>query len=368
QLAWPGGVALVDALALDLGPLAKVLAGPGLAVAHAAEQDLEVLGLACGTVPARLFDTQLAARFIGMSGPSLPDLVDAVLGRPLAKGDRLTDWTRRPLTAAQRNYAAADVSHLLDLHRALVEELQALGRMAWAEGECELLRRRTHVHEPEQAWWRLREARSLRGRSRGVAQQVAAWRERRAAALDKPARHVLPDLAVASVAHHPPRSRQELERTRGLESRSLKASTAAELLAAVEAGLTLEESELRLPAVDEVDRRLRPAVALASAWIAQRAAELRLDPALLATKADLHALFRGDPVCRLLEGWRASVLGTSLRQLVTGKAAVALHNGALVLEERPGPFPVEATEGPAVGSGGVRPRRGRGRDADPPGG
>ncbi len=96
QVAWPGGIALVDPLAVDVAPLAEVLAGPGLAVLHAADQDLEVLERACGRVPSRLFDTQLAAGFIGFSSPSLSSLVERVLGRRLEKGDQLTDWTRRP--------------------------------------------------------------------------------------------------------------------------------------------------------------------------------------------------------------------------------------------------------------------------------
>lgn len=336
QLAWDGGLALVDPLGLDLGPLAKVLTGPGLTVAHAAEQDLEVLERACGRGPSRLFDTQLAAGFLGMSGPSLANLVERALGRSLAKGDRLTDWTRRPLTGEQREYAASDVVHLLELHRVLVDELVELGRLEWAQDECEILLRRSRRRpEPSEAWWRMKEHRQLRGRSRAVAQTVAAWREERAAATDKPPRFVLPDLALVSIAHRPPRSREELSEVRGLDGRHLKASFVTELLEAVRAGLDLDQAELRLPPVDDLDRRLRPAATLASAWVGQRAAELRIDAALVATRADLHALLRGDPEARLGQGWRAEVLGRPLRQLISGQAAVALgRGGGLVLEAR----------------------------------
>ncbi len=336
QLAWPGGVALVDPLAVDLAPLAKVLNGPGLAVAHAAEQDLEVLDRACGTVPSRLFDTQLAAGFIGMSSPSLATLIERLLGRTLAKADRLTDWTRRPLTPAQRDYAASDVAHLLDLHRALVKELDALGRRAWAEDECALLLRRgRRSTDPEEAWWRLREARSLRGRSRHVAQAVAAWRERRAAALDRPPRLVLPDLVVVSIAHRPPATADDLFQMRGMEGRRLKPPVVKELLEAVEEGLGMDDRDLRPPVTEEVDRRLGPTVALASAWVGQLAGELKIDAALLATRADLQAFLRHDPTCRLGRGWRAELLGKALERLVAGEAAVALApGGGLVLEER----------------------------------
>lgn len=336
QLAWRGGVALVDPLAVDLRPLGEVLGGPGLAVAHAAEQDLEVLERACGTVPSRLFDTQLAAGFIGMSTPSLANLVDRLLSRPLAKGDRLTDWTRRPLSADQREYAASDVVHLLDLHAMLVTELESMGRLGWAEAECELfLGRSRQAVPPERAWWRMREARSLRGRSRCVAQCVLAWRELRAAETDKPVRSILPDLAVVSIAHRPPRSAEELAQVRGLDGRRLKPELVEEVLAAVEAGLGLREEDLCLPVSDELDSTLRPAATLAAAWVSQRANELRIDPALLATRADLNALLRGDPGCRLTQDWRSSLLGTPLRRLVTGDAALGLAaGGGLVLEER----------------------------------
>ncbi|MGH9067520.1 MAG: ribonuclease D [Acidimicrobiales bacterium] len=348
QVAWSGGIALVDPLAVDLGPLAKVLDGPGVAVAHAADQDLEVLERACGTLPARLFDTQLAAGFLGMSGPSLSSLVERLLGRPLTKGDRLTDWTRRPLTADQREYAASDVRHLLDLHHVLVDRLTGMARLSWAESECELLRRRSHQPpEPERAWWRLREARQLRGRSRQVAQTVAAWRERRAAAMDKPPRFILPDLAVLSMAHRPPRNSGELAEVRGLDGRHLRPSLAAELLEAVAEGLGLPEEDQWLPVVEDLDRRLRPAATLAVAWVGQRAAELHLDVALLATRSDLNALLRGDELCRLGEGWRATVLGSPLRRLVAGGASLALGpDGGLVLEER-SHRPVPRTTGPA---------------------
>ena len=206
QLAWRGGIALVDPLAIDISPLARVLQGPGLAVVHAAEQDLEVLEHACGTVPARLFDTQVAAGFLGQVSPSLVNLVERVLGVRLLKGDQLTDWTRRPLSAGQLAYAAGDVAYLLELRERIGERLEEKGRMQWANEEFAILLSRDRSStEPEQAWWRLPRSRQLRG-PRGVAQCVAAWRERRAQRMDLPVRFVLPDLAVLSISQHPTRT------------------------------------------------------------------------------------------------------------------------------------------------------------------
>src|SRR5262245_36224065 len=131
QLAWPDGIALVDPLAVDPAPLASVLVGDGCMVAHASDQDLAIIERACGALPSHLFDTQVAAGFIGLGTPSLAAAVERLLKTKLAKGDRLTDWTRRPLRAEQRAYAAADVDYLLALHDALVDRLNAEGRLQW---------------------------------------------------------------------------------------------------------------------------------------------------------------------------------------------------------------------------------------------
>src|SRR5262249_43403432 len=154
----------------------------------------------CGRVPTELFDTQVAAGFVGMGTPSLASAVERMVGAKLAKGDRLTDWTRRPLKVEQRAYAAADVEYLLELHDELGRRLGTAGRLQWAVDECEERRNRIRTRpEPESAWWRIKGARQLRGSTRGVAQAVAAWRERTAEALDVPPRYVLSDLALTGV-------------------------------------------------------------------------------------------------------------------------------------------------------------------------
>ena len=343
QVAWaapgsrpPPNIAFIDPLRVELRPLAAVLDGDGTAVVHAAEQDLEVLEQACGTVPSRLFDTQVAAGFLGFASASLAALAAQLLDVRLPKGDRLTDWTRRPLDDGQRDYAAADVAHLLELQARMATDLEAMGRLAWAEEECEIVRRRRRgPQEPDTAWWRVREVRHVRGQARAVAQCLAAWREQKAAAVDRPPRMVLSDMAVVTIASHPPRSVDDLRGLRGVDGRALGGGTSREILAAVADGLALGPDLLRLPTPEELDRRLRPAVALASAWIGQLAVDLHIDAALLATRADLHALLCGDPDARLASGWRAELVGEPVRRLVGGEAALAFNGrGSLVLEPR----------------------------------
>ena len=223
QIAWSDGLALIDPLAVDIAPLAEILDGPGVAVLHACDQDLEVLDLACGTIPSRLFDTQIAAGFVGMSMPSLSSLYERVLGIRVGKGDRLTDWLARPLNDNQLRYAAGDVEHLLAVYHHEVADLEARGRLSWALDECEGARGHARgARDPEQAWRRVKEIRQLRGPARRVAQSVAAWRERRAAEIDQPVRFVLPDLAIVGIAQRQPKSPPDLRKIRGLDDRHLR--------------------------------------------------------------------------------------------------------------------------------------------------
>lgn len=335
QINWGAGMALVDPLVVSLEPLAAVLDGPGLAVMHASSQDLEVLRRSCGTLPTRLFDTQVAAGFTGLRSPSLAALHDQLLGVRLPKGDRLTDWLRRPLSEAQLAYAASDVVHLLEIHRILETDLAGRGRLQWAEAECEEVLQRGHTQrDPAQAWLKIKETRHLSGRGRGVAQALAQWREERAQETDQPPRFVLPDLAVVGIAQKPPSNLEDLRRVRGLDERHLRNGHAEELLQVVSAGL---DNEVATPAKTgnrALMERLRPAVTLVSAWLSQHAQDIEIDPAMLGTRTDIEALLRGDADARLSTGWRAEHVGAPIRSLVDGEATLAFDDGRLVLEER----------------------------------
>jgi ribonuclease D len=332
QIAWPGGLVLIDPLAIEPRALARLFDSDTLAVAHAAQQDLDVLTHAVGAIPRRLFDTQIAAGFVGYGTPSLVSLLQGELGLTPAKGDRLTDWLRRPLTPAQRAYAAADVASLLELQDKLVAQLSTLGRLGWAEEACEELRRRpTGPNDPEAAWARLKDARSLRSKARAVAQAVAAWREREAAANDTPVRQVLPDLAILGIAQRQPTTIDELAQARGVDERHRRGRIGREIVAAVAAGKEVEPPPVP-DAADELDRSKRPAITLVSAWVSQVARDARVDTALLATRADLVAFIRGDPDARLASGWRAELVGDGLRRLMAGEAGLTFDGkGSLKL-------------------------------------
>lgn len=327
QVAWEKQIALIDPLAVDVSQLRRVFDTDITVVVHAGQQDLDVLRHAVGSVPRRLYDTQLGGGFLGYGTPSLGSLVSAEIGITPAKGDRLTDWLRRPLTAAQLNYAAADVAYLLEIHDRQLDELSRLGRLAWVEEVCaELLQRGSGPTDPDRAWLKLKDARSLKPSGRAVAQSVAAWRERRAMATDVPVRHVLADLAILGIAQRQPCTVEELAQCRGVDSRSVKGAIAQEILEAVRIGKSAPTPEAP-PSSDDLDRDIRPAVALLAAWIAQLAKDERIDASLLATRADLVAQLRGDAGARLGSGWRAELVGDGLSRLLQGSAGLGFVPG-----------------------------------------
>jgi len=338
QIAWPDDLVLIDPLAVDLAPLAEVLTTDTVAVMHACGQDLEVLELATGTVPRQLFDTQVAAGFLGMATPSLSALHERFLQKRLPKGDRLTDWLARPLNQGQLDYAASDVRHLLQIHDLLTADLTRRGRLQWAADELAEQRERTRsVRDPDEAWRKIKETRHLKPASMGVARAVAAWRERRAAEIDQPVRFVLPDLAIVALAQKRPTAPEQLKGLRGVDDRHLRGNVGTAVLAAVQDGLDNPVTPTPSNRSNEPRRELRPAVALISAWVSQLARENDLDTTLLATRADIEAFARGDEDSRLRRGWRSEAVGDALANLLDGDAALAFDDSlGLVLEHRSG--------------------------------
>ena len=333
QLAVPGRVAVIDVAAVDIRHLQRLLAGPGVAVTHAGGQDLDILNRACGVHPSRVFDTQIAAGFLGDGSASLAKLVKEFLGRRLDKSSVMSDWFHRPLSAEQIAYAEADVAHLLELRAVLETRLADLGRLGWATEECERLGSRPSP-DITTAWWRLKGANQLRALARARAQELAAWRERAAQRADRPVRSVLPDEVIVALAERPPRSAADFPKSRLFDPRKLSAETVGEVLAAAARGADLPAAALRLPP-GGLPARLQGVAALIATWVSQQARNLSIDPALLATRHDIEAFLSKEPDPRLNQGWRAEVIGASVDRIATGRAAVAYDGaGALVLVDR----------------------------------
>ena len=326
------GIVLIDALdrTAPVAPIAELLADSRIEVIlHAGRQDVAILRRAWEADVTNIFDTQVAAGFAGQSAQSgYANLIGAILGRRLAKTASYTRWDARPLSTEQLRYAAEDVADLLHLTDELKRRLQQVGRLEWAIEECRRLESSTDERDPETVWLRLPRVSQLDPRSRAVARALAAWRERTAAREDRPVGSVLADQVVVEAARRRPSTPEELARIRGLH-RSLLNRRSGGILAAVDRGLhdppiPREHAQLRFEPADG------PVISLAEAWLRARALEAGVAYELLSSRAELEAVVaaarRGEPEppVRPLTGWREQLIGSELRSLVAGRAAVAV--------------------------------------------
>ena len=310
QLSAPGDAVCVDPLALaDLTPLAGVLTGAGTAkVMHASRQDLEVLFPAVGLVRP-VFDTQIAAALTGLPAQvGYADLVRRLLGHNLAKSHTRTDWSRRPLSPEQVEYALDDVRYLLPLKSSLEEQLDKLNRLEWlAEELAELGDASAIVTEPERAWLRVKGLRALDPARARLARELAAWRERRAIERNRPRGWILDDAALREIVMRVPRSLDALASIPDLAPNILR-HCGEELLACVQA------ADVPDPA-PPIEARQRPdpaktALVRALGSLNQSiAGELGLSPEVLATRRDLEQLADGQRDVAVLRGWRRSIVG-----------------------------------------------------------
>lgn len=316
---------LIDPLALeDVRPLMDFLADrQRLKVLHSARQDLEVLSQAhlqtAPTVPGPIFDTQIAAALLGYPAQiGYGNLVEQRLGHSLAKGHTRTDWSRRPLSAEQLEYAADDASYLVPLYEDLRAALDAAGRMEWLlEETAELEDPRLYRTEPDGAWKRLKGLDRLQPEQRAVAKALARWRETLAMQRDKPRGWILSDESLRDMAERLPDSLQALERTRGLAPATLR-KRGEELLDVIAQARTRASEEPESAAFQRPDPRQLNLVTKLMSFVRTRAEELKISPELLATRRAVEQLVFSGRTDALLKGWRREVIGEKLVAMAGG--------------------------------------------------
>jgi ribonuclease D len=331
-------IELVDPLAesVDGSPLAAVLADPAVeVVVHAGRQDIALIRRWLATDVTNVFDTQVAAGFIGLGAQSsYESLLGELLDVRVRKTASFTRWDARPLSQEQLAYAREDVVHLLELSGELERRLQEAGRLAWAREECEPLQRASDERDPDVIFSRLPRVHGLSLPARAVARELVAWREETAARRDRPVQSVLSDAALMEVAKRKPSRKEDLERIRGIGAAG-SARAAEDLLQAVRRG-----SE-RPPESAPEDRRLplpkpedAPLVALAEALLRARAREAGLAYELLAARSDLQAIVTAgrsegaESDVRTLRGWRRELVGEELLRLLDGRVSLLVKRDA----------------------------------------
>ncbi|MGE5538907.1 MAG: ribonuclease D [Gemmatimonas sp.] len=339
QLAGPDEAAVVDAQApgIDLAPLFALMNDPRvLKVFHAARQDIEIFHHLTGTIPAPIFDTQVAAMVCGFGESVGYETLASKLARArIDKSMRFTDWSRRPLSEKQLHYALADVTHLRIAYEKLAHRLTETGRIDWVAEEMAVLSSpATYVTQPEDAWKRLR-LRSANPRFLSVVRALAAWREREAQARDLPRSRVLRDEVLLDIAAQAPTNEDELARTRSVSRSGLAGWMKDGILAAVAEARAIPESELpRMPERRELPRGLGPVVDLLKVLLKMTSEAEDVAPRLIASSEDLEEIAANDGAdVPALSGWRFDVFGRHAVRLKKGEVALAVKGREMLLVE-----------------------------------
>jgi ribonuclease D len=340
QMASTDEAVVVDTLApgIDLTPFFALMADDKvMKVFHAARQDIEIVWHAAKLIPHPIFDTQVAAMVLGYGDSiSYDQLVQRITGDTLDKSHRFTDWTRRPLSAAQLTYAVCDVTHLRDVYHTLLEDLGRRGRADWMQEEMRVLTSPdTYRMEPDNAWQRLK-ARVRKPRELAILIEVAAWREREAQSRDVPRGRVLKDEAIADIAVHAPTSTEKLKHLRSLPKGFERSRWGEAIVAAVERGLARDPKTLPHQTRPQQQTANTSAVLeLLKVLLRMVSENHHVAAKVIATVDDLERIAANDRAeVSALHGWRRELFGEKALALKRGALALAIEKGRVALVER----------------------------------
>ena len=331
QMALPGktgDAVLVDPIegeAMSLEPLYDLFRHEAtVKVFHAARQDLEIFFVEGNCFPKPLFDTQIAAMVCGFGEQvGYETLVKKIVKADLDKTSRFTDWSRRPLSVAQQDYALADVTHLRGIYEFLAAQLAKSGRQIWVEEELQvLLDPATYTVHPEEAWLRVK-TRTTSGRFLAVVKELARFRETYAQAQNVPRSRVMKDEALLELASTRPSNSEELGRSRLLQREGRKSEIAEGILAAIKAGQDMRPEDMPKPDLSRDQMQVNPALAdLLRVLLKAKSESLGVAPRLIASAVELDAIAAGARDLDALKGWRAEAFGDDALRLCKGEIAL----------------------------------------------
>lgn len=331
---------LVDPLSpnISLEPLYDLFRNENVVkVFHAARQDLEIFYIEGNVLPVPLFDTQVAAMVCGFGEQAgYETLVRKIAKASLDKTSRFTDWSRRPLTSAQKTYALADVTHLRIVYEFLSKELEKTNRSKWVEEELQvLLTPGTYVVNPEDAWKRVK-TRTNSGRFMGLVKTLAEFREQYAQSRNVPRNRVYKDDALLELASTKPKSSEDLSRSRLLLREARRGDIADGILTAVACGLQLDDDQIPKPDRSREKLQVNPALAdLLRVLLKAKCDRTGVAPKLIANSADLDVIAAGGRDVKALSGWRSEVFGQDAMRLCRGEVALALKGQNVDVVELP---------------------------------
>lgn len=324
QVASGKDAAAVDVLSpgIDLAPLYEMILSPRITkVFHSASQDLEMFHLVLGEIPQPVFDTQIAAMICGYGEqPSYAKLVEDIAGVELEKTAQRSDWSQRPLTDTQVEYAVQDVAHLDRIYRTLRKRLKKSGRESWVASEMAFLTRvDAYSNDPNDAWQRIPMRRPSR-QALAVLREIAAWREEIADRRDLPRSWVMKNSTLTEIALGAPRTRDELKLVKGVPERMVNRSSGRRLLEAVIRALDSDPAEW--PSAPDWTSRPKPSqadVQRLQALLKKCCQEHQVAPGFVANRDELTRMAAGDHRgIRALGGWRRSIFGDAALAMIEG--------------------------------------------------
>jgi ribonuclease D len=340
QLASPDEAVMIDAMAPDLSldPFFKLMKNENvIKVFHAARQDIEIVYHLGGLIPHPVFDTQVAAMVCGFGDSiSYDQLVHRLTGAKIDKSSRFTDWSRRPLSERQTEYALADVTHLRDVYQALAARLDEQERTDWVREEMEVLTSPdTYQMEPELAWKRLK-LRVRKPSELAVLQAVAAWREREAQSRDVPRGRVLKDDAIYEIAAQQPTTANALGQLRTIPRGFERSRAAEDILVNVRKALDIPKDQLpKVPKHRPAMNGNGAAVDLLKVLLKMISESHGVASKIIATVDDLEAIASDDDAeVPALTGWRRDLFGETALKLKRGEIALAVDQNHVVAIEK----------------------------------
>jgi ribonuclease D len=339
QMATADEAVVIDTLApgIDLAPFFELMTDEKVVkVFHAARQDLEIVWHLAKLIPHPIFDTQVAAMVLGFGDSiSYDQLVQRITGDQLDKSHRFTDWSRRPLTAAQIGYAISDVTHLRDVFLSLSADLKKRGRSDWVGEEMEVLTSPdTYRMDPDSAWERLK-TRVRKPKELAVLIEIAAWREREAQSRDVPRGRVLKDDALGDIATHAPTTPEKLATLRSLPRGFERSKWGVDIIEAVKRGLARDFATL--PRLEKPRQSLNgnATVELLKVLLRMTSERHGVAAKVIATVDDLERIAADDRAdVAALHGWRQEMFGDRAIALKRGQLALAVEKGRVVVVER----------------------------------
>jgi len=304
-------------------------------VFHAARQDLEIFCVEGNVIPAPLFDTQVAAMVCNFGEQvGYETLVRKIAKSSVDKTSRFTDWSRRPLSDAQKNYALADVTHLRDIYEYLAKRIERTERRPWVEEEMMILRSpETYIIDPEQAWQRVK-VRTTAPRFLAIVRELAKFRETFARDRNIPRTRVYKDDALLELASTKPKNFKDLGKSRLLLREARKGDIAEGIINAVAAGQACAPEDMPTLPPPRDKSQLNAALAdLLRVLLKAKAEEAGVAQKLIATASDLDDIALGERDGLALKGWRNEVFGVDAMRLCRGEIALSADGSSVKVIE-----------------------------------